>query len=86
MARCAPALAPPRRARAGLRHDIGRAILLGLEVLVAADIVRTVAFTPTLASVEVLADRGSDPYLPELEPRARARRPLAVASDAAGEA
>ena len=32
-----------------------RAILLGLEVLVAADIVRTVAFTPTLTSVTVLA-------------------------------
>jgi uncharacterized membrane protein len=37
------------------RHDLGRAILLGLEVLVAADIVRTVAFTPTLESVIVLA-------------------------------
>jgi uncharacterized membrane protein len=37
------------------RHDMGRAILLGLEVLVAADIVRTVAFTPTLQSVWVLA-------------------------------
>jgi uncharacterized membrane protein len=37
-----------------LRHDIGRAILLGLEVLVAADIIRTVAVTPTLTSVAVL--------------------------------
>lgn len=37
------------------RHDLGRAILLGLEVLVAADIVRTVAFTPTMDSVMVLA-------------------------------
>jgi uncharacterized membrane protein len=37
------------------RHDLGRAILLGLEVLVAADIVRTVAFTPTMESVQVLA-------------------------------
>jgi uncharacterized membrane protein len=37
------------------RHDMGRAILLGLEVLVAADIIRTVAFTPTMASVGVLA-------------------------------
>jgi uncharacterized membrane protein len=27
-----------------LRHDLGRAILLGLEVLIAADIIRTVAF------------------------------------------
>lgn len=37
------------------RHDLGRAILVGLEVLVAADIVRTVAFTPTMNSVAVLA-------------------------------
>ena len=37
------------------RQDLGRAILLGLEVLVAADIVRTVAFTPTMESVTVLA-------------------------------
>jgi uncharacterized membrane protein len=37
------------------RHDLGRAILLGLEVLVAADIVRTVAFTPTMDSVAILA-------------------------------
>jgi len=38
-----------------LRQDLGRAILLGLEVLVAADIVRTVAFTPTMNSVIILA-------------------------------
>jgi uncharacterized membrane protein len=37
------------------RQDIGRAILLGLEVLVAADIIRTVAVTPTLTSVAILA-------------------------------
>jgi uncharacterized membrane protein len=37
------------------RQDIGRAILLGLEVLVAADIIRTVAVTPALTSVAVLA-------------------------------
>lgn len=37
------------------RHDIGRAILLGLEVLVAADIVRTVAFEPTLQGLTLLA-------------------------------
>jgi uncharacterized membrane protein len=36
------------------RHGLGRAILLGLELLVAADIVRTVAFTPTMDSVLVL--------------------------------
>jgi uncharacterized membrane protein len=37
------------------RQQHGRAILLGLELLVAADIVRTVAVTPTLESVAVLA-------------------------------
>jgi uncharacterized membrane protein len=37
------------------RQQLGRTILLGLELLVAADIIRTVAVTPTLASVLVLA-------------------------------
>lgn len=37
------------------RRFLGRSILLGLELLVAADIIRTVAVTPTLASVGVLA-------------------------------
>lgn len=37
------------------RRSLGRSILLGLELLVAADIVRTVAVTPTLDSVAVLA-------------------------------
>jgi len=37
------------------RGQLGRAILLGLELLVAADIIRTVAVTPTLQSVAVLA-------------------------------
>jgi uncharacterized membrane protein len=36
------------------RHDMGRAILLGLEILVAADIISTVALEPTLESVTVL--------------------------------
>ena len=38
-----------------LRQDIGRGILLGLELLVAADIIRTVAVSPTLNEVTVLA-------------------------------
>src|ERR1700712_2702243 len=52
-------------ARRGLRREqfvyrdyrrlLGQSILLGLEFLVAADIVRTVAVTPTLESVAVLA-------------------------------
>ena len=37
------------------RQYLGRSILLGLEFLVAADIIRTVAVTPTLDSVAVLA-------------------------------
>ncbi len=37
------------------RQAIGRAILLGLELLVAADIIRTVAVAPTFRGVGVLA-------------------------------
>ncbi len=37
------------------RQRVGKAILLGLEFLVAADIVRTVAVSPTFRSVGVLA-------------------------------
>ncbi len=37
------------------RSDLGRSILLGLEFLVAADIVNTVAIEPTLDSLAVLA-------------------------------
>ena len=53
-----------RRGRAGggfeptyrdLRADLGRAILLGLEFLVAADIIGTVAVEPTFANLGVLA-------------------------------
>ncbi len=37
------------------RQAIGRAILLGLEILVGADIIRTVAVDPTFANAGVLA-------------------------------
>jgi uncharacterized membrane protein len=37
------------------RRQIGRSILLGLEFLVAADIVRTVAVAPTFTDLGVLA-------------------------------
>lgn len=37
------------------RQGLGRAILLGLEFLVAGDIVRTVAVSPTVYNVGVLA-------------------------------
>jgi uncharacterized membrane protein len=38
-----------------LRQQLGQAILLGLELLVAGDIVRTVAASPSLTSVAILA-------------------------------
>jgi uncharacterized membrane protein len=51
-------LAKNRRDEGGaydfFRRRLGRAILLGLEFLVAADIIRTVAVTPTGESVLVL--------------------------------
>lgn len=37
------------------RVSLGRAILLGLEFLVAGDIIRTVAVSPTLMNIAVLA-------------------------------
>lgn len=37
------------------RQRLGRAILLGLELLVAGDIIRTVAVAPTLENLAVLA-------------------------------
>jgi uncharacterized membrane protein len=43
-----------RRAYAALRQTFGGVLLLGIEILVAADLIRTVAVTPTLESVGVL--------------------------------
>lgn len=40
---------------ADFRRRLGRAILLGLELLVAADIIRTVAISPSFESAGVLA-------------------------------
>lgn len=37
-----------------LREDLGRAILLGLEFLIAGDIIRSVVVDPTLMNVAVL--------------------------------
>ncbi|HME02871.1 MAG TPA: DUF1622 domain-containing protein [Solirubrobacteraceae bacterium] len=47
----------PKRAHESyeeLRRDLGRCILVGLEVLIIADIVRTIIVDPTLESVGVL--------------------------------
>lgn len=46
---------PFRDAYHELRADLGRAILLGLEFLVIADIIGTVAVEPTLHNLGVLA-------------------------------
>lgn len=46
--------AAPTAAFRSLRQNLGRAILLGLEFLVAADIIRTVSTVPTLLQVAVL--------------------------------
>ncbi|MBB6125491.1 DUF1622 domain-containing protein [Sphingobium subterraneum] len=43
------------RAVGGFRSNLGEAILLGLEFLVAADIINTIAIQPTLQSLAVLA-------------------------------
>jgi uncharacterized membrane protein len=47
---------PQTRARAWepLRRNLGRAILLGLEVLIMADLIRTIVIDPTVDSVAVL--------------------------------
>ena len=37
------------------KHQLGKALLLGLELLVAADVVRTVALEPTVNNLVVLA-------------------------------
>ena len=40
-----------------LRQSIGKSILLGLEVLIAADIILTVSTEPTLRSVTILGKK-----------------------------
>jgi uncharacterized membrane protein len=51
------AVASPRGEAAyrALRRGLGRAILLGLELFVAGDIIRTVTVSPTFTTVGVLA-------------------------------
>jgi uncharacterized membrane protein len=44
----------PRQAYALLRQAFGGTLLLGLEILVAADLVRTIAVSPTLSNVLIL--------------------------------
>ncbi len=62
------------------RQDLGRSILLGLEFLIAGDIIRTVVVDPTLVNVLIL---GLDRVYPHLSQHGAAtgnRPPLAVAA------
>ena len=43
-----------RAAYGALRNDLGRAILLGLEILIVADIVRTITLAPTIENAVTL--------------------------------
>ena len=53
------------------RHQVARALLLGLEILVAADVIRTVALEPTLQQCTHPGTAGAHPYLPGLVSRRR---------------
>jgi uncharacterized membrane protein len=44
----------PKQAYALLRQALGGTVLLGLEILVAADLVRTIAVAPTVSNVLIL--------------------------------
>lgn len=44
-----------RRAYFAVRRVFGKSLLLGLEILVAADLIRTVALEPTMANLTVFA-------------------------------
>ena len=68
----------------GYRRDLGRAILLGLEWLVAADIINTVAVDPTFRSVGVLAGIVLIPHVSELFARRRDQRAGALAARRSG--
>jgi hypothetical protein len=53
--RCRPAFRGESDVYRRCRQQLSRAILLGLELLVAGDVVRTVAASPSLTGVAVLA-------------------------------
>jgi len=62
-----------------LRDSLGGAILLGLELLVAADIVKTVPATPSLTDAAVFGNDRADPNGAEYHDRDRSRRCGAMA-------
>ena len=68
------------------RANLGRGILIGLELLIAADILKSVVVDPTLQGIAVLGGIVADPHLPVDLARRRDQRPLAVGDDAAAAA
>ncbi len=62
-----------------LRRTFGAALLLALEILVAADLIRTVAVAPTLENVLRPGHRGADPHVPQLLAPSGDRRHPAMA-------
>jgi uncharacterized membrane protein len=61
------------------RRNVGQSILLGLELLVAGDIIRTVAIAPTFTSVGGTRRHRHRPHLLVLHARSRAHVSMAVA-------
>ena len=61
------------------RQDIGRAILLGLEFLIAGDIIRTVVVAPTIQNVLVAWIDCAHPHVSEFVAPTGNRRKIAVA-------
>ena len=45
----------PKRNFSGFKIELGHALLLGLEILVLADVIETITVTPTFGSLGVLA-------------------------------
>ena len=66
------------------RQDIGRSILLGLEFLIAGDIIRTVVVAPTIQNVVVLGLIVLILYVPEFVASTGNRRKIAVAARRVG--
>ena len=62
------------------RQDVGRAILLGLEFLIAGDIIRTVVVAPTLQNVLVSGNDRAHPHIFESVFAIRNRRKIALAA------
>ncbi len=63
------------------RANLGRGILIGLELLIAADILKSVVVDPTLQGIAGARRHRRYPHLPVDLARRRDQRPLAVGDD-----